>query len=1826
MKQVSRKALAMLLCLAMLAGYVGMIPVPAATVNAVSTSNTESSKPANPNFLAEYNPTFEEVNDIEGWTVSDKAAVFQSDTVTKDGKLSLKIKDASNKGANYARSAMISIESGVVYYATADVYGTTHGVLTLRFYDSEGKEMTAQKVTKSTATPKTQWQTLTVKITAPEGASKADMELSTTNEGVGDVYFDNVTFYTEPTALYVENSSFEGGYDAQLCVPEGWSDWGGRTPLRQINTNLNYVHKGKQSLKLGVNINPSTGKNATTGVGSSLIDVIVGQRYTYSFWLKSEEFTGGQSLCFVYMKFFNIEGKVIDMKGNVIADNEFSYNKKLSVSSSWQQFTDGATAPTGAVKAQVLFLTSSATRAAVYVDELTLKMDKSMPVMANPSFEDGLNDNGAPTGWEFYGPASDISVVTNNKTDGEYAVKIDNTESKKYSGIRMWLPVREGETWKLSADQKGSVQIYIQYYTADKSTKTSQVKAEGTADETGWKSVKGELKAETTSTGTPGMMQILIYTSSSTPGISYVDNIKLERTGADKFPTFSNLVSNGNFEKRQCVTGWTKMDFDYIQTDEKAGSAQGSFVVRVTDSSKTNVKQMVSDKYPAVPGKYYCATMDCITDTTVQMYVRFYDKDGNRIVSNTFRSINNTDGKWVQAGALSRAPENAVEVEMLFGTSLASVGTVYFDNLYFGEYDIEKDADIEGMTSLKSPGWNDVNFNEVGHPRAFFTEDELVKLRKSVSYGMKNELGYAIRDSYKELLDEADTYLDEKTVRFVWTGVELIYDLETFPDINSLEKIKNPPPGYTGVYPYFSSIGSNLQKRMQVLALAYALSENEEYGKRAIHYATQLCDWINWVQPGTKNENTDMGCSYVTIGAALVYDMCYELLTSEQRVKLYTNIVEKGLKPLSRDSEALVSFNVNLSRVNAIMVASCSIIEESNRELVEPFLTLGYNYSKWYLDELYESGWQEGYDYTDHALDAVIIGIDAIGRATGKEGFMDHPYFEEILMPWIIYGMAPGSGKQPAISDSSSSQHFFVTCMLLNKSTGSEAAGFYLKESGILLSASAFEMLLYSSPEPKIAEREDLYQTTTVVEKIGYGFLRSGWEALDVNLTMVSNQSKHTHNHWDQNSINIAFNSIDMAADFGYASLSGSSTAPGYVFGYYDGHNTIFVDGKPQSVKGTGNMEKVVGNTLYGQITGSAADAYGGTLTQADRHAILINHWDKPYYVIIDELDSNSQHVYNWNLYTRGWNGLQFEDKAVDVGSSAKIHQFAVTKDRDAMFVSIVNKDGLNVRVFNALDNYPVIQIDSPTTSKHQFMTIISMEEEVCKDAVLEFNDLFRGFLYGQTNKPTDKITWSTSYKGGSEVIKKVTVEGYDCVFFRAAAVGDYFEMPFEVETAGTYFVKLSLPMSPNYGDFKVYIDGVPCKNSYNGYGKTVRMTNYEIGLMDVTAGTHTIRFEVVGQDKNASDYLISCGGVILADPNKPAAVSTLNVSETYDDGNVLGATVRYGTVLKDVVLHNRGTGEIAAGGVTTNGKQAAIMGIYESEITQGFSVVKGTSLKFGDTVLMSSTGPVTVAVDYRAVKKQIANTVQYVSSYPEEKDIDRGIPTTYVNTNADAPCSVTINIGKDLPYTATMDGEVLETVYADGFLTFDVPAGNHDVVVVGTHTCVFDQRIEAVAHLKASANCVGPTEFYISCVCGENGTEFFQVGEARGHVWGSGKVTTPATCGYEGTMAYKCKNCSEVRTEAIPAESHAMIPYGGFWACTVCGVRFADAEGTLTLNNLIIIVVAAVAVVLIAGGVVLLVVMKKRKRRKQAFEAAVQSDDASEEEVQVTEEPDQAE
>ena len=86
---------------------------------------------------------------------------------------------------------------------------------------------------------------------------------------------------------------------------------------------------------------------------------------------------------------------------------------------------------------------------------------------------------------------------------------------------------------------------------------------------------------------------------------------------------------------------------------------------------------------------------------------------------------------------------------------------------------------------------------------------------------------------------------------------------------------------------------------------------------------------------------------------------------------------------------------------------------------------------------------------------------------------------------------------------------------------------------------------------------------------------------------------------------------------------------------------------------------------------------------------------------------------------------------------------------------------------------------------------------------------------------------------------------------------------------------------------------------------------------------------------------------------------------------------------------------------------------------------------------------------------------------------------------------------------------------------------------------CTFDQKVASEEHLAAKATCTEAATYYMSCVCGANGTETFTDGEALGHNY-KYEIREKPTCTEEGKREITCANgCDYKAEEPIEALGH---------------------------------------------------------------------------------------
>ena len=401
------------------------------------------------------------------------------------------------------------------------------------------------------------------------------------------------------------------------------------------------------------------------------------------------------------------------------------------------------------------------------------------------------------------------------------------------------------------------------------------------------------------------------------------------------------------------------------------------------------------------------------------------------------------------------------------------------------------------------------------------------------------------------------------------------------------------------------------------------------------------------------------------------------------------------------------------------------------------------------------------------------------------------------------------------------------------------------------------------------------------------------------------------------------------------------------------------------------------------------------------------------------------------------------------------------------------------------------------------------------------------------TNSNPDGFSWHSSNDKG--MVIALPLEEYNMVMLRAMEVGDWMSFPFEMEESGLYMFCVKLGAFDSYaGQWQVYLNGEPIGEPYSAKSQSNRMIVVPMEFTYLEKGTHTIKVELIGDPNTANlewGSLISMGQVVLKKPSVSLHRDN-STEEYYTDANTHGVTIRYGAALRDVILLGRGNGTISGDGLTADAQQVIVKGLYDGGVHEAFSVENGTSVKCGDMTLLDSDGPIDMDVDYHLANVPIRDQDD-VGELILDSNFNIDKPTVIVNTAAAADRKVSFLVGNHAPYAVSVDGQAVESTCVDGLLSMTVPAGEHRIEIVGTHYCTFECHTVKPEHLKDEATCVMPSVYYVSCYCGENGSETFTFGNVTDHrpYVVRGKEATEEEDGY--ITHFACKSCDKVFADA---------------------------------------------------------------------------------------------
>ncbi len=617
------------------------------------------------------------------------------------------------------------------------------------------------------------------------------------------------------------------------------------------------------------------------------------------------------------------------------------------------------------------------------------------------------------------------------------------------------------------------------------------------------------------------------------------------------------------------------------------------------------------------------------------------------------------------------------------------------------------------------------------HPCLYFNTDELAEMKKLTKDPTKTVYGFSWKGQLDNLLCMAQNYLIETTVRQN-SNYGTSVSFEVYPHL------KDPnDPSYRPMYiqastssngtlvekPYLGFgclLTGSMKTRMETLSLAYALTGDTMYSDLAIRYAVEMSQWKwwgdwNWLYTYTNGVWTaDACCAWATQGVAAVYDLCYDQLTQDEKKIIETAIIEKGLKPVSNAVDAKSMTNGNMMYIGGLLTGCAAIINEDNYAQLKPYVDLALYCVETAYDNYAYSGNTEGHYYTSFGLEYFLPGVAHMYRATELDVLFDHPLMSDMLPYWTVQFSASGTMTHPNYSDANVSSYMKLPMAIISKNVGDGLAGYFMTKAGGL--GSAWLNLVYLDPTPAVEMPTDY---VSVVDPIGYGGLRTGFASGDMLLTLLANNSQMGHNHWDQNSIQLAIGGTWLLKDPGV----GSYYYKNRTFWQKTGHSTILVNGSSQTVKGMGSMQKVFDNQSYGYIIGSAPRAYGsGVLTRFDRHAIQINHKEKAYYILIDDLASSKNNTYGWQMYNGDRDVFSVDGVAVGSGSSSYGNNVTMTVSGHQVNLTFVDNDKLSIsdqlHYGKDEDNKQFLAghtlvATSAATKAHQFMVVLSIDNAV---------------------------------------------------------------------------------------------------------------------------------------------------------------------------------------------------------------------------------------------------------------------------------------------------------------------------------------------------------------------------------------------------------------------------------------------------------------------------------------------------------------------------------
>ena len=522
------------------------------------------------------------------------------------------------------------------------------------------------------------------------------------------------------------------------------------------------------------------------------------------------------------------------------------------------------------------------------------------------------------------------------------------------------------------------------------------------------------------------------------------------------------------------------------------------------------------------------------------------------------------------------------------------------------------------------------------HPRILFDRQFLEELRNRRFDHDPGTIGVSYAELWDTIISRANYYLHHDTL--------------SFDTLNWAYPFDEMPPSWHGIfsqtyYPQF----------LQYLSLAYAVEGDTTYASRLKPVLLSSGNWLQW--DAYINSPITLygaiGVAHVAYNTALAYDLIYDYLDDFSRMSIENGLLVHGIQQLYlgiKDGvlgDRPVNWNMPLVCASGLGLSIPAI--EGYQFFLQDEWTEAYNLVRDYLDDPIESFNREHGDsrenqfYSDYAMVHLSAYAEVLKRHSGIDIFPDLRNYGK----WRVFSLLPGGYGFLPFGDATSEMDL-DEMFLFSRVYGDPVYQWFLKENrnytydhnlgfgGDYIFYSGF---LWMDKNLSVLDPESAgYPLGDIFPVVGWSVLRSGWDADDVIVGLVSRDNGYRHSHADNNSIAIGYRN---------RWIIGEIDNP-YGFWETDYHNTLLIDDTLgqffdySSVSADlGRIISFIAEPEYGYTVARAESSYitepgaQPLLSRFTREVVLLKD---PRLVLLRDFvkSSSGPHTYSWLFHTYG--------------------------------------------------------------------------------------------------------------------------------------------------------------------------------------------------------------------------------------------------------------------------------------------------------------------------------------------------------------------------------------------------------------------------------------------------------------------------------------------------------------------------------------------------------------------------------------------------------------